>query len=229
VDGGEPEAGAGPEARAGAGAEPEAGAGPKTGAGARAAEDALPAHTRGYPHAFARLALPDLPQWVAWNLGAAADRLDELKHQVKLARPLRGEKLAPAPIEVVQSYVAQARFQDLSPMDRRRAVDEFDDHARRFPAEAAALAGELWAIAREDEALRQHLLGGLGKHLVRAEPFAQDLVAAFDVFAARPPAGTEELCLILDGLRDTTARGGDDASLEAAILRDYLVEALNLA
>lgn len=197
------------------------------GAGSPDDED-LPAFERGYPHAFPRLELPELPQWVAWNLGAAADRLDELAHVVKLARPLRGEKLAPAPIEVVQQAVAEARFADLSPLDRRRAVDEFDDHAERYPDEAPKLAAELWAIARDDEALRQHLLGGLGKHLVRGEPFAQDLVTAFEVFAARPPAGTEELCLMLDGLRDLHARGEADASLEASILRDYIVETLDL-
>lgn len=197
--------------------------------GADKPDDALPAHARGYPHAFPRLELPEPPQWVAWQLGAAADRLAELKHQVQMVRPLRGEKLAPAPIATVLDYVATARFADLGPLDRLRAVNELADHAQREPGEAARLAEVLWSTARTDQALRAHLLGGLGRHLVRGEPFAPVLTAAFEGFAEQPPAGDEELCLMLGGLRSLHARGEAGASLEASILREYLVEALSLS
>lgn len=172
---------------------------------------------------FRPLDLPDPPIWVAWNLGAAADRLDEPTFQVQVVRPLRGEKHLPSPLEQLMHAVEDGRFKQLPPLDRKRAADDLGDYAG--PAQQAAVAKMLWEHARTDEELRLHMLKRLARHLVGTEPIANALEAAFSEFAASPPPEVAEICLMLEGLRDAGA--GD--SVGATLMREYLIQELGLS
>ncbi|MDB5099227.1 MAG: hypothetical protein JWM80_3648 [Cyanobacteria bacterium RYN_339] len=172
---------------------------------------------------FPRLELPEPPNWVAWNLGAAADRLDEPGFQVQMVRPLRGDKHLASPLALIMQALSDGKFATLGLMERKRAADDLGDFAG--PAQQAAIAHQLWQQARTDTELQLHLLRRLARHLVGTEPIASALEAAFPAFAADPPGEVAEVCLMLDGLRES----GADDSVGATLMREYLIQELGLA
>jgi hypothetical protein len=174
-------------------------------------------------HRFPPLELPEPPNWVAWNLGAAADRLDEPGFQIKMVRALRGDKHLASPLDLIMYVVEEGRFEQLSDLERKRAADDLADYAG--PTEQAAIAHQLWHQARTDTDLRLHLLRRLARHLVGTEPIAEALETAFSAFAADPPAEVAEICLMLEGLRDA----GASDSVGATLMREYLIQELGLA
>ena len=109
-----------------------------------------------FEHEFPPLTLPVPPAWVAWNLGAAADRLDEPAFQVQLVRPLRGEKHVPRDMAALLATLKAGHIHRLTPFERILVADELQDWGG--DPERALLAAEVWEFASVDAALREHLL-----------------------------------------------------------------------
>lgn len=179
---------------------------------------------RPFQHQFPALELPADPwRWVAWNICAAADRLDEAAFQVTLVRPLRWDKHVTLPGEAIMAAVATSRFEDLTPIERMRAVDDLDEHAEEAPDEARLAAEGLWRAALHAPELQLTLLRKLAAGLTGKGPPTPVLAATFDTFASHPPANRSDLCLMLEGMRDLVGE-----SLSGTILRDYIVAELDL-